>query len=623
MQYHILDSVDIQYTTPGTGSSLSYLRDIAAVLDAIDDVVYPYPSDARAEELAERSLPGICWLCVRNHPDPDVSNVSDLCGYWHPAVRAILCTKDGDMLWVPVCRPHCRIMPLVAAGFLPVVPNDIHQMYPEVTLIGAVIAQHAIGNYLDRPNIAAHTGMVELNTLVKGHMYGPFAYISTKTLTYGQIHGGFNAITLAYFPQIAPIPAATQKNDESSMVLDLFVVVPQHSVFNPGGNGYAVYRRSNTLVERDEPYGFSGIGCSSTYTGTYAYLFEHWVPWKTTICNTSTLAKSATFLPSCEGTTCYYHCPDYLCHGCGIHGESWDMCGECGQKCSDCCTCQSYDDDYDDSDTYSVGDAVQHWDLPDTKSFDLVQAAAKFYWLQHMSTLGQTYTGGLYYPNRNPYRARLAEYSEELAPIIARYLDMAIGGEIRYAPRMVYNYDRSSTKWEILVDAIEKQSFMDHGGGRNTWWYDWKGLREEMGTDLLADVVTCFNEAKWDGSFGGKNWGKVAWTLLQYETGKIPAAVFIDMAFDLQHNTGCIFNKLWRVTGLSLLLDNKAQYSEMVVDGRPTPLAQTFAQYLVGKLDGSDKLSTEREEKVRRFVTQYTVARSMISRHYRADRTGD
>jgi hypothetical protein len=49
----------------------------------------------------------------------------------------------------------------------------------------------------------------------------------------------------------------------------------------------------------------------------------------------------------------------------------------------------------------------------------------------------------------------------------------------------------------------------------------------------------------WRSGVGGPAWGQAAHLLRLYETEQISAIVFVDSAFGLEHNNGCIFNKLW------------------------------------------------------------------------------
>lgn len=60
---------------------------------------------------------------------------------------------------------------------------------------------------------------------------------------------------------------------------------------------------------------------------------------------------------------------------------------------------------------------------------------------------------------------------------------------------------------------------------------------------FLPKLSVLFNEGEWDSAFGGKAWGKAVDYALQWMSGEITTAMFIDHCVWLQHNTGVIFNK--------------------------------------------------------------------------------
>jgi len=55
-----------------------------------------------------------------------------------------------------------------------------------------------------------------------------------------------------------------------------------------------------------------------------------------------------------------------------------------------------------------------------------------------------------------------------------------------------------------------------------------------------------FNKGKWDRSYGGKAWGKIAdsWFLLKNAKTENEQIIYIDHIIDLQHNSGSIFSKI-------------------------------------------------------------------------------
>lgn len=92
-----------------------------------------------------------------------------------------------------------------------------------------------------------------------------------------------------------------------------------------------------------------------------------------------------------------------------------------------------------------------------------------------------------------------------------------------------------------------------HLSGRNaTYGGSYLAVNEAQKELKLSDVqvgsymAEIFNKGSWDSSFGGKAWGRIAEgyvKLLKADTtqGRI---IYIDHAYDLQHNTGTVFTKV-------------------------------------------------------------------------------
>ena len=156
------------------------------------------------------------------------------------------------------------------------------------------------------------------------------------------------------------------------------------------------------------------------------------------------------------------------------------------------------------------------------------------------------------------YRDAFVEYSSEIAPIFARYLDMAIGGELRYGA------EECVASRSLMPDIMRKY----HGGHGNTIprgkaWKAWKELREEMGTAALEQAEEALLNGHWKTGMGGTAWGNAAHLLLLYETNQIDPITFVDSAFGLEHNNGCIFNKRWSGgTNLRAVLDGNLKRDE-------------------------------------------------------------
>ena len=148
------------------------------------------------------------------------------------------------------------------------------------------------------------------------------------------------------------------------------------------------------------------------------------------------------------------------------------------------------------------------------------------------------------------YKPEFEGYAKELAEVFAPYLDMAVGGEIRYGSSTIGDGEAKRLMPRIH-DRYKKWSDINRGKA----WAEWKNLRDEYGTDILREAEYALREGGWGRSVGGKAWAQVASTLIQYEDKEISVITFVDTAFGLEHNNGCIFNKLWTTSGLQSILN--------------------------------------------------------------------
>ncbi|KKN86814.1 hypothetical protein LCGC14_0263730 [marine sediment metagenome] len=167
-------------------------------------------------------------------------------------------------------------------------------------------------------------------------------------------------------------------------------------------------------------------------------------------------------------------------------------------------------------------------------NLDTTKIAADFYLLSESARIN---------PELKPV---LEQFAEVVAKDLAIYLDAACGGEARH----------SRTGYRGLLR-----------GSRNLARKEWRILRQTLGVGLLLDLRDAFNDPdQFTGSFGGEKWANGAELLHHFLVGEINAVTFVDLAFDLQHNSGCMFNKIqyhggihygWNLTKLDLILDWK------------------------------------------------------------------
>ena len=121
---------------------------------------------------------------------------------------------------------------------------------------------------------------------------------------------------------------------------------------------------------------------------------------------------------------------------------------------------------------------------------------------------------------------------------IKKYLDAASGGELRHLRH-------HSTFHSSLEDYLTQTT----AGERWSAWIRWKQEREKHGVEALKEARRLFATGDWKSSYGGKTWAKVTDLLISRLIGEFSEIPFIDTAFSIDHNTGCVFNKLWNVDG--------------------------------------------------------------------------
>ncbi len=68
-----------------------------------------------------------------------------------------------------------------------------------------------------------------------------------------------------------------------------------------------------------------------------------------------------------------------------------------------------------------------------------------------------------------------------------------------------------------------------------------KPLSTALAFSRLASRI--FREGRWEANMGGPKWADIADNLTAFLSGAIPHGVFVDQVYNLQHNTGHVFNK--------------------------------------------------------------------------------
>jgi hypothetical protein len=167
---------------------------------------------------------------------------------------------------------------------------------------------------------------------------------------------------------------------------------------------------------------------------------------------------------------------------------------------------------------------------------DLAATVADFYLLE---TLG-------YVKNDAVARRKLDVFERSLAKEFANYLDIAIGGELRYArswlgdecPKSLRAYTREASQAD-----------------RGTAWVVWGVVRRAWGLHALELAQHTFELPGWRGAFGGEAWASIVSVLRAHLEGRINERIFVDRCFSLEHNGGCVFNKLYDTRTVSTVLE--------------------------------------------------------------------
>jgi hypothetical protein len=157
----------------------------------------------------------------------------------------------------------------------------------------------------------------------------------------------------------------------------------------------------------------------------------------------------------------------------------------------------------------------------------------------------------------------------------ARHFDIKVGKEERIpwqpdTPRLD-EYFRTISGW-------------NRSDSRGLAWREWAVAYSRYGPALIRDCANVFLKQAWGSSYGGPRWGQAAEFLFEFLSGKMSANAFLDRAFTLQHNGGCIFNKFYRrgLGGMMAVLDLQSNDQEHYPQLRK--YASPYTRSLLGQL---------------------------------------
>lgn len=119
-----------------------------------------------------------------------------------------------------------------------------------------------------------------------------------------------------------------------------------------------------------------------------------------------------------------------------------------------------------------------------------------------------------------------------------------------------YTLLKIDPKWRNRLNGSEYSS------DRSAMWArfkEWCSVSHEEAVAGVQVTRDWFLTGKWREGYGGYWWGLAADTTLRFLKGEMPAALYVDTMFGLQHNGGTLFNKIYNTFWLQTLLDLKRE----------------------------------------------------------------
>ncbi|NTW13829.1 MAG: pyruvate, phosphate dikinase [Candidatus Moranbacteria bacterium] len=140
---------------------------------------------------------------------------------------------------------------------------------------------------------------------------------------------------------------------------------------------------------------------------------------------------------------------------------------------------------------------------------------------------------------------------------IACYLAIAVAGELRHA--------RSITR---EISSYLKEFDISLGGERLPAQGKIIAILKnasdpKKGIRFFEGAVKAFRECEWKEGFGGSQWAQIAEAPINYLAGTVSDSVFVDHAFDLQHNNGSVFGKHDMLYGSRDLLQSQLEAKKL------------------------------------------------------------
>lgn len=161
--------------------------------------------------------------------------------------------------------------------------------------------------------------------------------------------------------------------------------------------------------------------------------------------------------------------------------------------------------------------------------------------------------------------------------------------------RVVYATDLETLEPMTKKEVDDAESFFQGGKSYINSYVAAKNAWRDNDPKFIQFSGICFNELLWNGSYGGPKWANIAdgWMKLYEAETPQDKMVYIDHIFDLEHNTGCMLNKVkryskgghgWIKQALDFKLKSKRPLIEFM--DRISPQMSYFAKILRYALTG-------------------------------------
>jgi hypothetical protein len=338
---------------------------------------------------------------------------------------------------------------------------------------------------------------------------------------------------------------------------------------------------------------------------------------------TEPMAQHFTTCSICKSAyECEASCPNGCCAKCSPKNYGSGLChclGPCGQKGCSCSDSESYNLPQHVIETLKTFGCVDEKGKP----FDLHADARLFYGAVAMYQMKQT----------EDNRRILADLSSMLASRFLTAIVTACAGEFRSAAindtghmwvqrtygaqankkgklsrdEMNFHFDlyylmsrpRGMGKYVRYIRATRARSEGDQRTSSALVFKKW--VIDKYGIEVGLRHNVNFWRMQGGGGVGGDRWADAAWVGLQYAKGLMTPMMFVDLAFNLQHNNAILFTKTHKIhRSLQEWLNQRQKCEpEWLIDRAPPELKETmgfkdFKSTTTTKMDATvDKRATQ------------------------------